>query len=107
MGRLIKDTCETARAIMAGELDADLDYIMQACSARTKGMWRKGMTVRLTGTKNPTLDGKEGVILKVNTKTITIGVGVATTDQWGTSYDGGEYNVPPSMLTTKPKLEVV
>ena len=83
---------------MAGELDADLDFIQQACAARTKGMWRPRMAVRLRGTKNVSLDGKEGVILKVNTKTITVGVGVATTDQWGTSYDGGEFNVPPSML---------
>ena len=35
----------------------------------------------------------------MNQKTISIGVGEATTDQWGTTYEGGEWNVSPSLLT--------
>ena len=83
---------------MRGDHDEQLDTIRQAVASRVKGMWRKGMRVKLTGTKNPTLEGAVGVIVKVNQKSISVGVGDATTDQWGTTYSGGEYNVPPAML---------
>lgn len=86
------------QAIMDGEHDEILGFIASACAARTKNMWRKGMRIRLEGTKNPTLDGQEGVIVKVNSKTVSVGIGEATTDQWGTSYALGEYNVTPNYL---------
>lgn len=89
---------EVALAIMRGDHDADLETIRQAAVKRVKSMWRKGMQVRLVGTKSVDLDGATATIIKVNQKSITVGVGPATTDQWGTEYEGGEYNVPPAML---------
>lgn len=104
--KLLKDTCETARAIIDGELDADLDYIAQAIRARQKSRFRPGARVRLVGTHNVTLEGVEGVVEKVNTKTITVGVGAR--DRFG--YERS-FNVPPSMLetvstSTAPLMEV-
>lgn len=95
---LIKDTCETARRIMDGELDADLTYILEACAARKKNMYRKGTKIRLVGTKNVSLDGKEGVVTKVNAKTVSVGIGAPSTEFGMTYYPDGEYNVPLSML---------
>jgi hypothetical protein len=89
---------EVALAIMRGDHDADLETIRQAAVKRVKAMWRKGMRVKLTGTRNPDLDGQDAVIIKVNQKSIAVGVGTPTTDQWGTTYSVGEYNVPPAML---------
>lgn len=89
---------EVALSIMRGDHDDALSTISQATAKRLKSMWRKGMAITLTGTKSPDLDGQRGVIIKVNTKTVTVGIGDATTDQWGTTYSIGEYNVPPSML---------
>lgn len=98
MPRPLKETSPLAAEILDGKHDADLDYIRQACAHRLKMRFRKGTAVRLTGTRNAHLEGKEGVILKVNARSISVGVGKAETDQWGTTYDGGEYNVPPAML---------
>lgn len=92
------DAGEVALAIMRGDHDEMLRHIQQACTTRLKGMWRKGMRVKLVGTRSVDLEGREAVILKVNTKTIAVGVGTATTDQWGTTYEGGEYNVSPNLL---------
>lgn len=92
------DAGEVALAIMRGDHDDMLRHIQQACTTRLKGMWRKGMRVKLVGTRSVDLEGKEAVILKVNTKTISVGVGTATTDQWGTTYEGGEYNVSANLL---------
>lgn len=92
---LIKDTCETAARIMAGDLDGDLDWILQAVAARKKNLFRKGARVRLEGTKNPSYEGREGVIVKVNAKTITVGIGDFDR-QWGV-YES-ELNAPPSMV---------
>lgn len=90
---LIKDTCETARAIMAGELDSDISFILEACKARTKSMFRKGSRVRLVNTRNVSLEGAEGTIVKVNQKSVTVGVGEK--DEFGYLK---EYNVPLAML---------
>jgi hypothetical protein len=92
------DAGEVALAIMRGDHDDMLRHIQQACTTRLKGLWRKGMKVKLVGTRSVDLEGKEAVILKVNQKSITVGFGTATTDQWGTTYEGGEYNVSPSLL---------
>ena len=96
--KLLKDTCTLAAEILDGNHDADLDYIVQAAAARKKAMFRKGSKVRLTGTKNPGLDGKVGTVIRCNPKTVAVGVGEATTGIYGTTYDGGEYNVPLHML---------
>lgn len=101
--RLIRDTCEIAAAIIDGKYDADLGYIAEAVQARKKAMYRKGVKVRLVGTKNPSLDGKVGTVLKVNATRISVGVGEKKTEGAGTPFayevwSDGEYNVPPSML---------
>jgi hypothetical protein len=57
---------EIVRQILAGDHDADLSMIQQAAAYRLKSIWRKGMTLRLTGTDNPDIDGETGVIVKVN-----------------------------------------
>ena len=90
---------DLVNAIIAGEHDADLDMIQQAAKYRLKNLWRPRMRVVVHGTKNPSLDGKEAVIIKVNQKSISIGVGAATTDQWGTEYEGGQWNVSPALLS--------
>jgi hypothetical protein len=84
--------------IVDGKYDDILAYIPQACAARVKTRFRKGAKVRLTGTKNVQLDGKVGTVIKVNTKTVVVGIGTPTTEYGITLYDGGEYNVPPTML---------
>lgn len=97
---LLRDVNEVCRQIMDGELDKDLDAIAQACKARVKDRFRPRTPIRLTGTKNPDLEGQEGVIVKANSKTVTVGIGKATTDQWGTTYEGGEWNVSPQLIET-------
>ncbi len=89
---LLKDTCETAARIMAGELDGDLGFIAQAVQARKQRMFRKGARVRLVGTRNPSLEGAEGRIIKVNQRTITVGV---WSDELGFER---EFNVDPPLL---------
>ncbi len=76
-----------ANEIIKGEHDADIQYIQQACVQRFKRMFRKGMRVRLVGTGNVELDFKEGVIEKVNTKTVSVAIP-------GTA----GYNVSPNLL---------
>lgn len=95
---LIKDTCELAAQIMAGDHDEHLGYIAEACKARLKNTFRKGMKVTLTGTKNVALDGKTATIVKVNQKSISVGVGDPVIEHGFTYYPEGEYNCPPSML---------
>jgi len=95
---LLKDTCEIAGWIIAGDQDANLDWIEQACKARRKMLWRLGAKVRLVGTSDPSLNGKVGTIIKVNAKTVTVGLGDPEITQWGTYWPEGEYNVPPQML---------
>lgn len=84
---LIRDTCETARAIVDGEHDADLDYIQGAVQARRKMMFRRGARVRLTGTRNPEIEGQTGTVVKVNAKRVTVDID-----------ESGEFNVPTTML---------
>jgi hypothetical protein len=86
------------QAIIDGTHDEELTEIQRVAAWRLKNLWRPRMRVRLEGTKNPELEGKEGVITKVNQKTISVGLGKATTDQWGTSYEFGDWNVSPSLL---------
>jgi hypothetical protein len=86
------------QAIMDGEHDENLDLIASACRARLKNRFRKRQIVRLRGTRNPELEGKTGVVLSVNQKTINVGIGQATTDEFGTTYAGGTFRVPPAML---------
>jgi hypothetical protein len=100
---LIKDTCPIAAEILEGKHDENLSYILEAVAARRKMMFRKGAKVRLVGTKNPELEGKEGVVLKINPKRIGVGVGEISYEEWDTrrefpSWSGGEFNVPPQML---------
>jgi hypothetical protein len=82
-----------ALEIMEGKHDAHLNTIADACNKRLKAMFRKGQQVRLTGTRNVELEGQVGVVLKVNPKRITVGLGER--GQFG--YES-EYNVPPHML---------
>lgn len=88
----------TVQGIVNGDHDAVLDIVVQAAKARLKFKFRKGQRIRLTGTRNVELEGKEGVITKVNQKSISVGLGEATTDQFGTIYADGEYNVSPNLL---------
>lgn len=92
---LLTDCGALAKAICDGEHDDELDYILSAVQYRMKTRFRKGTRVRLTGTRNVGLEGKEGTVLKVNPKRISVGLGAK--NEWG-GYDDGEYNVPPSML---------
>ena len=87
-----------ALAIMRGEHDAELDYIRQACTQRLKSRFRKNMRCRLKDTKNVQIEGKECVILKVNQKSITVGIGEPKTEYGSTWYPDGEYNVSPKLL---------
>lgn len=82
-------------AIVKGEHDDVLESIQNACKVRVKSMFRKGQKCKLVGTKSVELDGKIVTILKVNAKTVSVGVG--DPNNWG-GYDEGSYNVPPRML---------
>ncbi len=76
-----------AEAIVNGEHDGDLELIQLACKSRMKRMFRVRQRVRLKGTSNVTLEGAEGVIEKVNEKSISVFV------------EGhGSYRVPARML---------
>lgn len=98
MAKATQKYSDFVQEIIDGKHDDELEQIQSVAAWRMKNLWRKGMPVRLKGTKNADLEGQVGVILRVNQKTVGVGVGKATTDQWGTTYDGGEYNVPPRML---------
>ena len=74
--------------IMEGKHDDVLESIQSACQMRLKSRFRKNQRCRLIGTKSVELDGKEVVIEKVNSKSISVRV-VET---------GVGYNVPPRML---------
>lgn len=90
---------EVALAIMRGEHDEHLQHIQNACKTRLKMSYRKGQRFVLKGTRSVDLEGKECVIIKVNAKSITVGVGEHTRDQFGDMYSDGTYNVSPSLLT--------
>lgn len=100
--RLLEDTCETAHAIIAGELDTDLDFIVQAAQARKKMMFRKGSLATVSG---GSLDGKTVTVLKVNQKTVIVGVGTTKIVGAGTPWEykewsEGEWVISPRMLTS-------
>lgn len=98
--QLLRDTSETARQIMDGELDAELDTLQQAIAARRKNMFRSGTRVRVHGANNAELNGQVGTVMRVNPKRISVGFG---------EYDHEiglferEYNIPPSMLEPVPE----
>lgn len=74
--------------IMEGEHDDVLESIQNACRVRLKNKFHKGQRCRLIDTKSVELDGKEVVITKVNSKSISVTV----------VENGVGYNVPPRML---------
>lgn len=76
-----------ALEIIEGKHDDDLESIAQACRVRVKSMFRKNQRVKLVGTRNVQIDGSEGIIEKVNSKSISVILD-----------DGRGYNVPPRML---------
>ena len=100
--RLLKDTCPLAAEILAGEHDNDLPHIIAAAQNRQKMRFRKGSRVRIVGTNDATM-GKEGTVLKVNPKTIQVGVGEKTYGDWDTEkqfpeYENGTWNMTPNFL---------
>jgi len=86
--------------IMEGKHDDVLESIQNACKTRLKMRFRKGQKCRLTGTHNVELDGKTVTIIKVNPKSISVGVGDPVTQYGETYYPEGSYNVPPRMLAS-------
>jgi hypothetical protein len=91
--QLLRDTSETARQIMDGELDDQLEMLQQAIAARRHNLYKPGSRVRAIGVKNADLAGQIGTIIKVNPKRITVGFGEQT--EWGFER---EFNMPLSML---------
>lgn len=87
-----------AYEIIEGKHDDELDYIAQACKQRLKQRFRVGGKYVLTGTKNVALDGQTVTILKVNQKSISVGVGEPTVEYGHRYFPAGEYNVPAQML---------
>jgi hypothetical protein len=98
-----------ALEIMEGKHDDSLDTIAQACRVRMKDRFRPGQTVKLVGTRNPEYEGKTAIIGKVNSKTVTVGIGGRpktskelermTLEQMSEYLDSvTELNVPPAML---------
>lgn len=97
----ISETCDLAKAIIAGDHDSDLEFIIQAAQHRKKVMFRKGTLVRIV--EKGELFGKTGVVLKVNPTRISIGIGSVVMEGEGTPwayemYSEGEWNIPPRML---------
>jgi hypothetical protein len=87
--------------IMEGKHDDNLESIQNACKVRLKSMFRKGQRCRLTGTHNVELDGKLVTIIKVNAKSISVGVGepeIVGGRRNPPYFPEGSYNVPPRML---------
>lgn len=58
------------RAIMAGEVDEDLDVIERNARLRARTAAKRafplGSRVRLHGTRNPNYEGREGTVVKIN-----------------------------------------
>ena len=76
-----------AEEIIDGKHDENLEYIQIACQSRVKRMFRKGQRIKLKGTESVVLEGAEGRIEKINTKSISVILD-----------SHGPYNVPPRML---------
>lgn len=88
----LKETSPIAAAILAGEHDAEIGYIQQACSARLKRQFRKGLHVEVT---EGSVMGARGTVIKVNPKRISVDLGA-----------DGQWNVPPSMLRVIERSEM-
>jgi len=94
----------TAAEIIDGKFDGELDYIQQACQARKKTMFRRGQLVSVSERAAGPIACQQATIIKVNPKTITIGVGRLekkgsgdfTYEEWS----GGEWNISPALLVT-------
>lgn len=97
--RELRDMNEMSRQIIDGEVDEHLESIAQAVQARKRMIFRPGTRVRLHGTRNVELDGAEGVVMKVNAKRITVGIGEYRDYGFGNGGYEKEYNVPTDMLT--------
>lgn len=92
MGRTLAPS-PLAQEILKGDHDAELEQIDLAIRNRKRMMFRPGSKVRLVGTRNPTIDGQIGTVIKVNPKRISVGLGEK--GQFG--YEQ-EYLVPVGML---------
>lgn len=88
----LRETSPIAAAILAGDHDDELDYIQQACSARLKRRFRKGMPVEVIEGR---VMGARGTVIKVNPKRISVDLGA-----------DGQWNVPPSMLRVVERSEM-
>jgi hypothetical protein len=95
---LLSDISPLHAEIIKGDYDEHLDSLVQAIEWRRKSIWRKGMKVRVVNCNTERLNGKEGIVLKVNKVRISVGLGKATKYPYGTTYEDGEYGFPPHML---------
>lgn len=91
-----------AQAIYNGEHDDELYEIIAAASARQKNRFRKGSRVTVHGS-DAIPEGAEGVVLKVNSKTISVGIGEKSYESWDANrefpyYAGGSWNVSSNFL---------
>lgn len=103
MARRKMELGPVAQAILDGQHDEELAGILAAAQARQKNRFRRGTKIRVEGTGSTT-EGKEGVVLKVNTKTITVGLGSIRYDDWDEGkqypvYADGEWNMSANFLT--------
>lgn len=99
MARITAESLRKKNPVFASILDGDFDGagledLVHAIAIRKKTMFRPGTKVRAVGTKNPEIDGKVGVVLKVNATRISVGLGEK--QPWGGYED--EYGFPPRML---------
>lgn len=91
-----RDASPVAAEIIEGKHDDELNYIQQACSARLKRQFRKGARIEvISGQKM----GITGIVLKVNPKRISVGLGEKVVEHAGETwqYDKwseGEWNIP-------------
>ena len=93
MARLtLQEASPIASAILGGEHDDELDAIQQACSARLRRRFRKGLQVEVTEGR---VMGARGTVIKVNPKRISVDLGAE-----------GHWNVPPSMLRIVERSEL-
>lgn len=91
-----------AQAVLDGKHDDELAAILAAAQARQKNRFRRGTRVRVVGTGTET-EGREGVVLKANPRTITVGLGEVGYEDWDEAhrypvYDGGEWNMTANFL---------
>jgi len=67
---------EVFLAIWNGEVDEDLDVILRNGAIRGKNAARQsfplGSRVKVVGSKDPNLEGKEGVVAKLNPKRVVV-----------------------------------